>query len=1046
MLPLPLSHLLQPTLLELGRLPARTTQRAYQDAESLRDQRCDRRLLLDGTWRFQLVPGPEAAPANWLTGPITDEPWRDIQVPGVWTRQDTGDLPHYANWQMPFDCPKPPSVPGTNPTGLYRRDINLPEDWRTRNTVLHVGGFESLILVWCNGVFIGMGKDSRLPSEFDLTTALNTGPNRLAIMVMRWCDATWIEDQDHWNHGGLHRSVFLESRGAVHVRDLIVDTDFDPRTGAGTASVRVEVAGDSAGWRARSWLEGEAGDKLVQPQIAPVEQFDVTQSTGAQWAQSYAFRAYAANIELILPGASPWSAEQPTRYRLITELVSPDDHVIECQETWIGFTRIDVSGRRLRINGAPVVLIGVNRHDHHPENGKTCSEAEMRAELITMKQHNINAVRTAHYPNDPVLLDLADELGLYVIDEANVECHARWTEVAHHPGYRAAIVDRTVRMIARDRNHPSIIGWSLGNEAGHGPAHDAAAAAARQLDPKRFVHYEGAVSLRLSFPFGRSPETTQQAPSTSELAATDVVCPMYPPIDHVIAWARWAEASQQDDRPMILCEYSHAMGNSNGSIADYVDAFFEEPALAGGFVWDWRDQGLAEFDDQGRFFWAYGGHFGDEPNDANFNINGLVGPDGAPHPALREYMWAARPITARLAEDGRLEIRNRRAFLDTSDLKLTWQLLQDGICIEQGVSQFVIAPGQAQWLELPHTTAPTTGSEWHLSISFTSRADVNWAAAEHAVAWDQLVLSTPDPREAAPPDPSGAQVDPHKAKTTQQGELLLAYGDDGQIDGLSAGSESVIVSAVAPSLWRPPTDNDGGKPGTRPLFQNRTAEWVGYGLHDLRPGEVNAEGFRTASGLIKRFTRVWHGADGQSLQHETLVHFPDDRIVFDETFVVPKAWKDLPRVGLRFLAAPDFDHIEWFGLGPDESYPDRKGAQCVGVWRSRVADQYHPYVRPQEYGAHEETRWFRLLNAAGEGIQVTLPTPASFTARPHQTADLAAAQTLAELQASEATEIHIDAAMRGLGTAACGPDTLARYRVGPGTYRLRWEVSFVRGR
>lgn len=1045
MLPLPLSQLLTPTLLELGRQPARTTQQAFPDRVHMREGRSDWRVSLQGAWRFMLVSGPESAPADWTVSPTTDAAWREIQVPGVWTRQNTGDLPHYANWQMPFDCPKPPEVPKANPTGLYRRDFEVSDDWRTRKTVLHIGGFESLAMVWCNGVFIGMGKDSRLPSEFDLTAALQTGMNKLAIMVVRWCDATWIEDQDHWNHGGLHRSVFLDSRGAAHVQDLVVDTDFDPLTGTGTANVRVEVAGDSAGMRARTWLETLSGAEVCAAQSAPVAQFDVTQPTSAQWAQSYAFQSYSATLDLTLEHASPWSAETPTRYRLLTELIDPDGEVTEIHQTLIGFTRIDVSGRRLRINGAPIVLIGVNRHDHHPENGKTCSEADIRAELITMKQHNINAVRTAHYPNDPVLLDLADELGLYVIDEANVECHARWTEVAHHPGYRAAIIDRTVRMIARDRNHPSIIGWSLGNEAGHGPAHDAAAAAARHLDPKRFVHYEGAVSLRLSFPFGRAPETTQQAPTATELAATDLVCPMYPPIDHIVDWARWAESSEADDRPMILCEFSHAMGNSNGSIADYVDAFFDEPALAGGFVWDWRDQGLAETDEQGRFYWAYGGHFGDEPNDANFNINGLVGPDGLPHPALREYKWAGRPVTAQMDPAGRLRLHNRRAFEDTSDLDLHWQLLRDGVSIEAGQMQVDIEAGQVRALDLPHKTALTADAEYHVLISWVNRADSDWAAAGHEVAWDQVLLSAPAPKTLAPPDLAGATPEAHTAKTTQHGELVLAY-DDGQISSLSGGSEPVIVSPLVPTLWRPPTDNDGGKPGTRPLFQNRTAEWVGYGLNDLKPGAGSAESFRSAAGLIKSFSSKWQGTDNQALTHTRRVSFSGDRIVFDETFTVPEAWKDVPRVGLRFLVAADYDHLEWHGLGPDESYPDRKRAQRIGVWQSSVADQYHPYVRPQEYGAHEETRWFRLRRASGEGIEIRLPMPASFTARPHHVPDLNEAQTLAELAVSDTIEVHIDAATRGLGTAACGPDALAPFRVGPGTYHLRWEVTFIEGR
>nr|WP_083332579.1 glycoside hydrolase family 2 TIM barrel-domain containing protein [Hyphomonas sp. Mor2] len=1041
MLPLPLSHLLNPTLLELGRLPARANLKAFPDADALAAGDSPWRVSMDGTWAFHLAPSPERVPERWQTEPIADDAWRDIQVPGVWTRQDTGDFPHYANWQMPWDCPKPPEVPAENPTGLYRRDFELPRDWQARSTVLHIGGFESLALVWCNGQFVGMGKDSRLPSEFDLTPTLKAGTNQLALMVVRWCDATWIEDQDHWNHGGLHRSVFLESRAPVHVQDLIVDTDFDPAEQTGSATVRVEVAGGSAGYRARAVLEDPGGKICAETACLPVEQFDVTQPTGAQWAQSYSFKSYAAELQINIGQAVPWSAEHPARYRLITELLDPDGHVAEVHETPIGFTRITVSDRRLKVNGRPIVLIGVNRHDHHPENGKTCSVEDIRAELHTMKRHNINAIRTAHYPNDPVLLDLADELGFYVIDEANVECHARWSEVAQHPGYRAAIFDRTVRMIARDRNHPCIIGWSLGNEAGHGPAHDAAAAAARHLDPGRFVHYEGAVSLRLSFPFGRSPESTQQMPSARERAATDVVCPMYPPIDHIVDWAHWAEQTESDDRPLLLCEFSHAMGNSNGSLTDYVDAFFKEPALAGGFVWDWRDQGLAETDAEGRFYWAYGGHFGDTPNDANFNINGLVGPDGVPHPALREYMWAARPFVLEFVTPSRMKLRNRRVFADSSDVELDWVLLRNGEPIEEGTFWPEIAAGEADDFDLPISVQPTADAEWHLDVKWRHKHSTPWAPEGHIVAWDQATLVTPEAQISAPPALSGRVSQPLQTETIEHAALSLALSEDGQIGSVNLGSDTAIISPFTPTLWRPPTDNDGGKPGARPLFQNRTAEWVGYGLNALQPGELRAERFDVGGEPVLRYARDWRGADGAALVHETLISFPEGRIRFDETLIVPEPWKDVARVGLRFLVAAELDQLHWFGLGPDESYPDRKGAQTCGIWRSTVADQYHPYVRPQEYGAHEDTRWFRLLNEQGEGLQIALPKPLSFTARPHHVAALNDAETLAELQPGEATEVHIDVAMRGLGTAACGPDTLAPYRVGPGTYQFTWTLE-----
>lgn len=1017
MLPIPLSQILDPSLLGLGRLPARATLTPCMDEASARSGHTKWRQSLDGDWRFQLVDRPAQAPQAWEIEDASQAPWRDIKVPGVWTRQDTGDLPHYANWHMPFACAKPPEIPQDNTTGLYRKILQVPSDWIARKTILHIGGFESLAMVWCNGLFIGLAKDSRLPSEFDLSDAVHEGDNLLAIMVLRWCDATWIEDQDHWNHAGLHRSVWVESRAQTHVQDLVIDTDFDPEQETGSAAIKVAIDGPSEGYYVVARLEDANGNAVVQPQSAPVAQFDTSRSMASQWKQSFTFAGYAASLSLVLPHAQPWSAETPTRYRLITTLMAPDGATVEIHQTWIGFTRIEATGRRLKVNGQPIVLIGVNRHDHHPENGKTCSEAETRAELLTMKRHNINAIRTAHYPNDPVLLDLADELGFYVIDEANVECHARWTEVAQHPGYHAAIVERTTRMIARDRNHPCIISWSLGNEAGLGPAHTAAAAAARQLDPGRFVHYEGAVAMRFSFPFGRGAETMHQAPAVSERATTDVVCPMYSSIEDIVNWARWAEATQGDDRPLVLCEFSHAMGNSNGSLAAYVDAFFDEPALAGGFVWDWRDQGLTAEDAQGRFYWAYGGHFGDTPNDANFNINGLVGPDGVPHPALREYAWAARPVKSEWLGASEVRCLNRRVFSDTRDLVLTWEVLLDGVCVERGRESPILEPGESTTLTLPIQSDLSGQGMRHLSLVWRQAQETPWAGVEHVVAWDQFELAA---------TPSAPRVGPVAA------DLLRI--ENGEV---WRGDAPLLASAITPCLWRAPTDNDGGKPGTRPLFQSKTNDWVGYGLDALEPGERNLA--ETDYGA--KATQSWCGRDGQALQHESLWTLYDGHVRIDETLIIPEAWQDLPRIGVRFEIAPTLTHVEWLGLGPDESYPDRSGAQMIGVWRSLIADQYHPYVRPQEYGAHEQCRWFSVMDTFGNGFRVTLPSPLSVTVRPHHDADLNAAETLAELITRNTSEVHIDVAMRGLGTGACGPDALPQYLVGPGLYKFSWIIS-----
>ncbi|MDJ0920027.1 MAG: glycoside hydrolase family 2 TIM barrel-domain containing protein [Henriciella sp.] len=1045
-LPLPLSTLLRPDLTHINRLTTGATLEVFPSPQqAFAGEGNPWRLSLDGTWRFDLIDAPTKAPRGWTAPAFDAAAWRDIQVPGVWTRQETGDLPHYANWLMPFTGERPPNVPEQNPTGLYRQSFELPDSWADRETHLHIGGFESVVLVWCNGAFVGMGKDSRLPSAFDLTPHQKPGNNTLALMVIRWSDATWIEDQDHWNHGGLHRSVFLESRASTHMSDVTVVADFDAATGDGMASVTATIAGESQGYSVYGTLLDQTGRKVAETGSVPVAQFDTSGHAMDQLIIAHCFYGYQARLRLNVPNALPWSAERPTRYRLLVELISPDGQTREATTLWIGFRRVEFGERRLKVNGRPVTLIGVNRHDHHPINGKTVSKDEMHAELLTMKQHNINAVRTAHYPNDPALLDLCDELGLYVIDEANVECHGRYNDVSHHPDYQQAIVERTARMVARDRNHACIIGWSTGNESGHAPGHDAAAALARRIDPTRFVQYEGACTPRFGRMFQWDNTLANAAPERSETTATDIVCPMYAPIDFCVSWARWAEATRLDDRPMILCEYSHAMGNSNGSLSEYVEAFYSEPALGGGFVWDWRDQGLAETDAEGRFYWAYGGHFGDEPNDGAFCINGLTGPDGTPHPALREYQWAARPVTAKLTSNGEIELSSRRVIETTADLTCHWTLQLSGEVKDSGELPVILNPGETRTIASPVHLSEEHQGEVHLLIEWRLKQDMDWAEGGHVVGWDQLQLQSE--QRPSPPKPAHSPTELTGSQFSR-GAIEVALDADNHIQTISVSGQPVIVSDIDVSVWRPPTDNDGGKPGHRTYLPTKCADWVALGLNHLKLQSYDVSTGRAGETDQLLFRRTWQGADGLALTHETLWSLDDNKATIHERIDLPEAWTDLPRVGLRFHVPKRLSHLDWYGLGPDESYPDRKSAQTIGHWSSSVEEQYHPYVRPQEYGAHEAARQFTLMDPAGGGMKIAFPQPLGFTARPHHTADLDEAETLAQLEALSADrtahEVRIDVAQRGLGTAVCGPDALPPYRVGSGSYAFVWELHPLR--
>lgn len=950
------TQLFSPGLTEVNRLPMCNPVLRQASAVSL-----------DGTWDFLLVDSVDAVPTAWTTTADLSA-WRTLQVPGVWTRQQTGDLPHYTNVQMPWPG-EPPSVPAANPTGLHRTSF----EWQPSNNrcVLTIGGAESVAVVWCNGTFVGLGKDTRLESSFDLTPFVTPGTNELAVMVPRWSEATWIEDQDHWFHGGIHRSVTVHATPTTRLDDLILTTDFDADTGAATLLAEAVVGASGSlgdGWTIR----------VAVPELGIAESLIVTadpQPGDSVPDVAYGHPGRGAGHVFENVSAESWTAESPRLYTCTVDLVDPDGAAIQTVETRLGFRRVEIRDRLLLINGRPTLINGVNRHDHHPDNGKTLTADEMRAELITMKRHNINAIRTAHYPNDPQLLDLCDELGFYVIDEANIESHARHDALHRFGWYDQAMLDRVRRMVIRDRSHCSIIGWSLGNESGHGAAHDAAAAWVRATDPTRFVQYEG--GFNPTFGFRGSRQAREVAPSRSDRLISDVVCPMYPPVDAIVSWAQWAEATGEDDRPLILCEYSHAMGNSNGGLADYWQAFRSESALGGGFIWDWRDQGLAETAPDGSKWWAYGGHFDDKPNDANFCINGLVGPDGEPHPQLRELAYLAQPVQVTF-EDGKATVHNRRAHQQLSDLAISWRAEVNGAIVASGdLDAGSTGPGESQSFAVP---APDNDGLVCLTFTAALHAATSWADAGHVVATNQIVVSRPAALTVALPNGSNA-------------------------------CDHETLMNLRPTLWRAPTDNDT------------------YG-----------HGGAAGAGVARRWAD-WGLASFPSAATHTRTETPnaDGSITFVDEFDIPKDWDDLPRVGIVFDLPARFSALRWLGLGPDESYPDRRAAQQLSVWTSTIDDQYQPFVVPQEHGAHIETKWFEIRDDEGHGFRIS--GAPIFSARRHTDTALTAASTLAELHASDHVEIHLDVAIRGLGTGACGPDTDPEHRVAGGRHELTWTLS-----
>jgi beta-galactosidase len=875
--------------------------------------------------------------------------WREIEVPGLWTMQGFG-RPHYTNVVMPFSD-LPPNVPEQNETGVYRRAFTIPRGWRSRPVVLHFGGAEGALYVLVNGEPVGIAKDSRTPAEFDISGLVrHDGPNELVAVVVRWSDASFVEDQDLWWHAGLPRSIRLVS---PTVRDVEVRAGSDGRFTVLAEQGQVRLSDQ----RGRAVAEGELQDGRFDGEIR-----------------------------------SPrlWSAEEPALYTL--ELDAGGETVT----TSLGFRDVEIRDRHLLVNGEPVLIAGVNRHDHDDTRGRAVTRELMERDVRLMKQFNVNAVRASHYPNDPYWLELCDRCGLYVVDEANIESHAYYDELCSDPRYRNQWIERVANMVERDKNHPSVILWSLGNESGYGVNHDAAAGWVRARDPSRPLHYEGAI--RRDWGGGRS--------------ATDVVCPMYADVDSIEAWAT---AETGDSRPLILCEYSHAMGNSNGGLSDYFAAFRQHDALQGGFIWEWVDHGIRQRDRRGREYWAYGGDFGDTPHDANFCADGIVWPDRTPHPALQELKFLAQPIHVESRGGGRFRIRNRHHFAPLDRYRGEWELTVDGERRKSGrLPALRVAPGESLDIQLQ---LPPGNGERFVTFRFFLRQAQEWAPAGDEVARQQIALPGRAAKRArgraVRPSPDGVfETDNVRAVVDLAAGVLHELALDGH---------NVLVDGPRLQLWRAPTDNDG-LPQVPSRRSGVLPRWLELGLDRLQLGVVSARADGSAVELV-------HRADGL-VTHRQRYRLRDNGEVLVENVVElsPKL-RDTPRIGVGLTLQPGLERLTWYGRGPWEAYSDRLASTVFGRFESTVTNQYVPYILPQEHGHHPDTRWLTLTDDSGFGLEVRgLPT-IGFGASHFTAADLTAARHTNELEPRPEILLSLDHAQRGLGTASCGPDTAERYRL-----------------
>ncbi len=721
-----------PECISINRLPMRATLYPFPSAQSARS--LDRGKspwfqLLNGQWQFRAADRPENVTLANISAEGERSNWDSVEVPGNWTLQGHGH-PQYTNVQMPFPD-EPPFVPEDNLTGIYAKEFLLPADWEGRRVVVHFGGAESVLYVYVNGQTAGLSKDSRLPSEFDISGLVIFGQKNLVVaVVVKWSDASFIEDQDQWWMGGLHREVYVYSTAPVYIADVFAAGNLESNYRDGRFQLKIKVGfprQPEQGWLVEAQLFEPNGNAVFKKSLRST----VPAGNAFEWPR--------LQVEFDEPVRKPllWSAELPHLYTVVVTLESPEGKVIESTAVRVGFRSVEVKDRMLLVNGKRVLIKGVNRHDHHDTKGKALDRETMRLDAVTMKRFNVNAVRTSHYPNDPYWLDLCDELGLYVIDEANLESHAFYQQVGRERRYASAFLERALRMVERDKNHPSVIIWSLGNETGYSPNHDAMAGWIRGYDPSRPLHFEPGIWVK-----GVEKQPTGKIYDMG-YGVTDIICPMYPDIDSIVEWA--ADRQHPDQRrPLIMCEYSHAMGNSNGSLGDYWDAFEKYPGLQGGFIWEWIDHGLKQRTNEGQEYWAYGGDFGDTPNDFNFVCDGLVWPDRTPHPGIYEFKYLAQPVkvVGFNARTGILEIKNRQDFATLAWIRCEWELKVSGKKMADGKLPVLKAGPQNSEkisLKLP-AVAVEAGQEAFLNFRFYAAAATAWCKSGHEVGWDQISI------------------------------------------------------------------------------------------------------------------------------------------------------------------------------------------------------------------------------------------------------------------------------------------------------------------
>ncbi len=1004
-----------PQITGINNLPPHASFIPFPDTKSYSDnfQESPWCQKLNGNWKFHWSKNPEERPVNFYNEEFDVSAWKEIPVPSDWQMQGY-DYPIYVNISYPFKA-DPPFIPKEyNPVGSYRHNFSIPSDWKDKRIVLHFGGVNSAAYYWLNGIMLGYGEDSKTPVEFDITDKVKEGENTLAVEVYRWCDGSYLEDQDFFRLSGIERDVYVYATPKVHIYDYFVQTRLINNYTDAELQVNVDIRNYLPDLKAGKYnIEMRLLDQSVHEPIIQKVLIHKKDSAFISFRQ-------------IVKNPLKWTAETPNLYKLQLILTDKNGAETEVVGSMIGFRQVEIKEGKLCVNGKPIYLKGVNRHEHDETNGHVISEEGMLKDIELLKQFNINAVRTCHYPDDPRWYELCDEYGIYLVDEANIESHGIGYDpdktLGNKPEWLNAHMNRTRRMVERDKNHPSVIIWSLGNEAGNGTNFYATYDWIKKRDLTRPVQYERA-------DLGKN---------------TDIFCPMYMPANQLEEYAK-----VYTDRPLIQCEYAHSMGNSTGDFQDYWNTIERYPMLQGGFIWDWVDQGIAQTDKSGVKYWAYGGDFGppDVPSDNNFCANGLVSADRRPHPALFEVKKVYQNIKFNAVDlnAGKFEIKNAFIFTDLNKFDFSYTIEENGVPLETaGIDSINLKPGADTVVTIDYKDlAVKPGREYFIILRAFQHADENKIPAGHIVAYEQFKLPF---YTIAPVEPKAMGRVMYAVSdtgiTVKGDDFTVGFDKSGWLCQFRSDGHTFIKSALRPNFWRAPTDNDFGNG-----MQSRLKVWKNA---DDNMKLISVKARQIAPEIVEIYT-LYDMPVVKGTWESRYTIFSDGRVDVKNMFhTINLSLPEIPRIGMRMRLNPEYSNMRYFGRGPWENYADRYTSALVSQYSGKVGDQHILYVRPQENNYHTGVRWFSLINEAGKGLIVSGKPTFCTSALNNAIEDFDDGEKkhqrhINDIIPRDFVEWCIDFNQMGVGgDNSWGARPLPAYMLNPGEYSYEFEIKPVK--